>query len=103
MIKVQGFRCRMCLTGRDTKDRIKDLVLENGEVIEGVGQFCYLGNVRNGEGSSSMASINRVRSDVVLHHTLPIFMRLGWCLIVSWDFAGAMGIFGPDALPVIYE
>ena len=62
MFKVQGFRCRMCLTGRDTKDRIKDLVLENGEVIEGMGQFCYLGNVRNGEGSSSMASINRVRS-----------------------------------------
>ena len=35
----------MCLTGRDNKDRIKDLVLENGEVIEGVGQFCYLGDV----------------------------------------------------------
>ena len=52
----------MCLTGRDNKDRIKDLVLENGEVIEGVGQFCYLGDVLNGEGGSSMASINRVRS-----------------------------------------
>ena len=38
LIKVQGFRCRMCLTGRDNKDRIKDLLLENGEVIEGVGQ-----------------------------------------------------------------
>ena len=37
LIKVQGFRCRMCLTGRDNKDRIKDLVLENGEVIEEVG------------------------------------------------------------------
>ena len=31
MIKIQGFRCRMCLTGRDNKD----LVLEIGEVIEG--------------------------------------------------------------------
>ena len=61
-IKVQGFRCRMCLTGRDNKDRIKDLALQNGEVIEGVGQFCYLGDVLNGEGGSSMASINRVRS-----------------------------------------
>ena len=40
---------------------------------------------------------------VVLHHTLPIFMGLGWCLIVSWDFAGAVSIFGPDALPVIYQ
>ena len=58
MIKVQGFRCRMCLTGRDNKDRIKDLVLENGEIIEGVRQFCYLGDVLNGEGGSSMASIN---------------------------------------------
>ena len=58
MTKAQGFRCRMCLTGRDNKDRIKDLVLENGEVIEGVGQFCYLGDVLNDEGGSSMASIN---------------------------------------------
>ena len=41
-----------CPTGRDNKDRIKDLVLENGEVIEGVGQFCYLGDVLNGEGGS---------------------------------------------------
>ena len=48
LIKVQSFRCRMCLTGRDNKDRIKDLILENGEVIEGVGQFCYLGDVLNG-------------------------------------------------------
>ena len=62
LIKVQGFRCMMCLRGRDNKDKIKDLVLENGEVIEGVGQFCYLGDVLNGEGGSSMASINRVRS-----------------------------------------
>ena len=41
--------------------------------------------------------------DVVLHHTLPIFTGLGWCPIVSWDFAGAVSIFGPDALPVIYQ
>ena len=27
-----------------------------------MGQFCYLGDVLNGEGGSSMASINRVRS-----------------------------------------
>ena len=27
--------------------------------------------------------------DVVLCHTLPVFMGLGWCPIVSWDFAGA--------------
>ena len=31
--------------------------------------------------------------DVVLHHTLPIFMGLGQCPIVSWDFAGAVSIF----------
>ena len=28
-----------------------------------MGQFCYLRDVLNGEGGSSMASINRVRSD----------------------------------------
>ena len=63
LIKVQGFKCRMCLTGRDNKDRIKDLVLENREFIEGMGQFCYLGDILNGKGGSSMVSINRVRSD----------------------------------------
>ena len=62
LIKVQGFRRTMCLTSRDNKDKIKDLVLENGEVIEGVGQFCYLGDVLNDESGSNMASINRVRS-----------------------------------------
>ena len=41
LIKVQGFRCRM--TGRDYKDRIKDLVLENGEVIEGSGTVLLYG------------------------------------------------------------
>ena len=62
MIKVQDFRCRICLTGRDNKDRIKDLVLENGEIIEEVGQLCYLGDILNGEDGSSIASIYRVRS-----------------------------------------
>ena len=28
--------------------------------------------------------------DVVLHHNVPIFTGLGWCLIVNWDFAGAV-------------
>ena len=63
MIKVQGFRYRMCLTGRDNEDRITLLVLENREVIEGVGQFCYLGDIFNGKDGSSMASTSRVRSD----------------------------------------
>ena len=35
--------------------------------------------------------------------TLPIFMGLGRCPIVSWDFAGAVSIFGPDALPVVHQ
>ena len=41
--------------------------------------------------------------DVVLRHTLPVFTGLGWCPIVSWDFAGAVSIFGPDALPVVHQ
>ena len=40
---------------------------------------------------------------VVLRHTLPVFTGLGWCPIVNWDFAGAVSIFGPDALPVIHQ
>ena len=47
--------------------------------------------------------INDDDDDVVLRHTLPMKMGLGWCLIVSWDFAGAMSIFGPDALPVVHQ
>ena len=50
---------------------------------------------------------NRVRlhddDDVVLRHTLPVFTGLGRCPIVSWDFVGAVSIFGPDALPVIHQ
>ena len=41
--------------------------------------------------------------DVVLRHTLPVFTRLGRCPIVSWDFAGAVSIYGPDALPVVHQ
>ena len=41
--------------------------------------------------------------DVVLRHTLPVFTGLGRCPIVSWDFAGAVSIFGLDALPVIHQ
>ena len=41
--------------------------------------------------------------DVVLRHTLPVFTGLGRCPIVSWDFAGAVNIFGPDALPVVHQ
>ena len=36
---------------------------------------------------------NFVHTDVVLHHTLPVFTGLGRCPIVSWDFAGAVSIF----------
>ena len=42
-------------------------------------------------------------NDVVLHHTLPVFTGLGWCPIVSWDFVGAVSIFGLDAHPVIHQ
>ena len=41
--------------------------------------------------------------DMVLYHTLPVFTGLGWCPIVSWDFTGAVSIFGPDTLPVIHQ
>ena len=41
--------------------------------------------------------------DVVLRHTLPVFTGLGRCPIVSWDFAWAVSIFGPDALPVVHQ
>ena len=40
---------------------MENLNLENGEVLEGgVSKFCYLGDMLNGEGGSSLASISRV-------------------------------------------
>ena len=42
---------------------MENLKLENGEVLEGVSKFCYLGNMLNGEEGSSLASISRVRCD----------------------------------------
>ena len=49
------------------------------------------------------AAYHAIDDDVVIRHTLPVFTRLGRCPIVSWDFAGAVGIFGPNALPVIHQ
>ena len=40
---------------------MKNLNLENGKVLEGVSKFCNLGDMLNGEGGSSLASISRVR------------------------------------------
>ena len=40
---------------------MRKLDLENGEVLEGVNKFCYLGDVLSGEGGSNSASIGRVR------------------------------------------
>ena len=39
---------------------MENLNLENGEVL-GVSKFRYLGDMLNGEGGSSLASISRVR------------------------------------------
>ena len=33
----------------------------------------------------------------------PFFTGLGRCPIVNWDFAGAVSIFGLDALPVVHQ
>ena len=50
-----------------------------------------------------MECLNNNDDDVVLRHTLPVFTGLGRCPIVNWDFAGAVSIFGPDALPVVHQ
>ena len=42
---------------------MENLSLENGEVLEGVRKFCYLGDMLNGEGGSRLASISRVGCD----------------------------------------
>ena len=47
--------------------------------------------------------LDKSDDDVVLRHTLPVFTGLGRCPIASWDFVGAVSIFGPDALPVVHQ
>ena len=47
--------------------------------------------------------VGLIQDNVVLRHTLPIFTGLGRCPIINWDFAGAVSIFGPDALPVVHQ
>ena len=59
------FRCRICLTDegvRSERERMKNLNLENGEVL-GVSKFRYLDDMLNGVGGSSLAfSISRCDS-----------------------------------------
>ena len=46
LVTIQSFRCRICLTDegvRSEGERMKNLNLENGEVLEGVSKFRYLG------------------------------------------------------------
>ena len=43
LVTIQSFRCRICLTDegiRSEGERIENLNLENGEVLEGVSKFC---------------------------------------------------------------
>ena len=63
LVTIQSFRCRICLTDEEVRsegERMENLNLENGEVL-GVSKFCYLDDMLNGEGGSSLASISRVR------------------------------------------
>ena len=64
LVTIQSFRSRICLTDegvRSEGERMENLNLENREVLKGASQFCYLGDMLNGEGGSRLASISRVR------------------------------------------
>ena len=58
------FRCSVCERrnagdGRQLED---SLDLGNGDCLERVGKFCYLGDVLNGNGGSNSATVARIRS-----------------------------------------
>ena len=59
------FKCRRCVGGeeRPNKDEVQDgnLVIGDGEVLEKVEKFCYLGDVLDREGGSFQATVERVR------------------------------------------
>ena len=64
LVTIQSFRCRICLTDKGVRsegERMANLNLENGEVLEGVSKFHYLGDMLNRGGGSSLTSISRVR------------------------------------------
>ena len=64
LVTIQSSRCKICLREegvRCERERIENLNLENGGVLEGVRKFRYLGDMLNGEGRSRLASISRVR------------------------------------------
>ena len=67
-----------------------DVVAKCTRVLSAIDLTCY-------------KSTSSLLDDVVLRHTFPVFTGLGWCPIVNWDFAGAVSIFGPDALPVVHQ
>ena len=63
LVTIQSFRCKICLREEGVRcegERMENLNLENGEVLEGVSKFRYLGDMLNGEGGSRLASILRV-------------------------------------------
>ena len=63
---IQSFRYRICLIDegvRSEGEGMESLNLENGEVLDEVSKFCYLSDMLNREGGSSLASISRVRCD----------------------------------------
>lgn len=58
-----SFECAMCTRGcdnRDDGDRTC-LTLENGETVDCVDKFCYLGDMLNGGGGVESATVFRVR------------------------------------------
>ena len=60
---ADSFRCRVC-EDRDNGEGVDledGMILDNGERLDRVGKFCYLGDVLNGNGGSNSASVGRIR------------------------------------------
>mgnify|MGYP001824797758 CR=1 FL=1 len=57
------YRCKGCSGGHSLgSSELKEIVLDNGQVLECVGKFCYLGDMISEGGGAVMASTARVRS-----------------------------------------
>ena len=83
LVTIQSFRCRICLTDegvRSEGERMENLNLENGEVLEGVSKFCYLDDMLNGEEGSSLVSISRVRCGWILTSKKMIYGSETWAV-----------------------
>jgi hypothetical protein len=61
MSSMNMFKCRRCLRGQTTEVSSKGLDIGNGNILEKVRKFCYLGDMLSVDGGADAAVVARTR------------------------------------------